>query len=265
MIKLDRGLRRAIKNEARMCILANLPRCVIAAVAYLLPSLCVAMLTAVPADAGLPAIARMLAINFLCEIVLLGPIMLCMQYYFVHVSRGHALPLADLFAPLGEMRQVLRGVRMMLCLMVRMLLLAAIPTVLYEAGSYFLLIWLDGQGVQDVNVLWSALGVLTALYFILMLPVAGRMVSYWMGYAALCDQPETGVWRATREGARLLRGQRKAMIAFTVSFVPWFLGGLFTCGLLACFGMIYLSVALFRLRDRLTGSIPETPPDAQQL
>lgn len=264
-MKLDRDLRRTIKNEAKLCILANLPRCVIAAVAYLLPSLCVAMLTAVPVDAGLPEIVRMLAINFVCEVVLLGPIMLCMQYYFVQASRRRALPLQELFAPLGEVRQVLRGIRMMLCLVVRMLLLAAIPTVLYEAASYFVLSWMGKQGIQDETMILSAIGVLTFVYFLLLLPAAGRLISYWMGYAALYDQPELGVWRATRQTSRMLRGQRRQMIAFAVSFLPWFIGGMFTCGLLACFGMIYLSVSLFRLHDRLAADTDQQAPPEEPM
>lgn len=248
-MKLNAISRRNLKARAKARIFARLPYCILAAAVYIVPAMFVGMLTAVPLDAGLDRILLMLLINAACEILVLGPIMLGVQYFFVQTARGQTPPANVLFAPLGEARELLRGVRMMLCMLVRMFLLVLVPTILYEAASFFLLRWMDAQGVTDPNVFWGALGALVFLYCLLLLPAAGRAASYWMGYALLHDDPGMGVWRATRAGAKLLRGQRRWMVSFVLSFLPWFLGGFLTCGLLSAFGMVYLCVSLYCLYD----------------
>ncbi|MDR3767545.1 MAG: DUF975 family protein [Butyricicoccus sp.] len=261
MIKLDNTLRRTIKAQARLRILSRLPVCVLAAVVYMLPAVFIGVLTSVPMDAGLMRIVRMLLINLVCEVVILGPIMLGIQYTFVQVARGQTPEMQGIFAPLGDVREMFRGMRMMLCMGVRVILLALIPTVLYEAAVYFVLNWMDAQGMNDFNSMMRAVGLLIIVYCLMLLPAVGLGASYWMGYSALHDDPSIGVWRATKEGAKLLRGQRWQMIVFTVSFLPWFIAGLFTCGILSGFGMIYLCVSLYCLRDRLEGrQQPEVPP-----
>lgn len=259
MIKLDNTLRRTIKMEAKMKIFSRLPVCVLAVAVYMLPAVFIGTMTALPLDAGLMRIIRMLLINLVCEIVILGPIMLGTQYCFVGIARGETPEIASLFAPLGSIREIFRGIRMMLCMLVRMLLLVILPTVVYEVALYFVLNMLGDAA--DWNMVMTAIGVLVLVYCLMLLPAAGLGASYWMGYSALRDDPKIGVWRATKEGARLLRGQRREMIAFTASYLPWFIAGLFTCGILSSFGIIYLSVSLYCLRDRLEGrQQPQTPP-----
>ncbi len=72
MIKLDNTLRRTIKMEAKMKIFSRLPVCVLAVAVYMLPAVFIGTMTALPLDAGLMRIIRMLLINLVCEIVILG-------------------------------------------------------------------------------------------------------------------------------------------------------------------------------------------------
>ncbi len=258
-MKLNAAVRREIKAQARACLLSRLPYCILAFAVYLVPTLFVSMLTAVPLDANLGQLMTMLGLGLACEILLLGPIMLGVQYFFVRISRGQTPPLSALFAPLAGARSVWRGIRMTLCLLLRTLLLMFVPTALYEAAMYGLLFWQQGGGLPlgTFVLLWTAV---LLLYSLVMLPILGYLPSYWMGYAVLADDEQTGVWRATGTGPKLLRGQRWQMVAFTLSFLPWFLGGFLTCGLLTVFGAIYLFVSLYGLYDRLSGRQPDTPP-----
>lgn len=257
IVKFDAALRREVKTAAKMRILSQFPLCIAAAAIYLLPALLVGMLTAVPADASLERIIIMYGVSLACEVLLLGGIMLGLQYFLVDMSRGRPSGLAVVFSPLANMRELLRGVRMMLCLMFRMTLLSIIPTAIYLGTLYLSIRWMDQQGAWSDELFASVFAGLIVLYLILLLPIMGRMASYVIGYSLLRDDPEMGAWRATREGNRLLRGQRRAMLVFALSFLPWWLAGFLTCGLSSVFGMVYLCVSLYVLADRLRGI--ETP------
>ena len=251
MLRLDAALRRAVKMEAKARIFAHFPYCIAAAAAYLVPMLLIALLTAVPVDASIGRMLAMFGVSLACEVFLLGPILMGMQYFLVDIARGRPASIATVFLPLGDMRELLRGIRMVLCLMFRMVLLSIVPTALYVGAAYAATAWMDSQGISDMQTIYHVVLLLIGVYFILLLPAIGRMASYLLGYALLRDNPDMGVWRATREGSRLLHGQRRAMLAFVLSFLPWWIGGFFTCGLTMLFGVIYLCVSLFLLGDRL--------------
>ena len=256
-IQLDAGLRREIKLAAKRRILLYLPRCLAAAVIYMLPAVLVGRLTAVSLDQNIAQVVCMNLIGIACEIFLLGPIMMGMQYFFVDTARGRMPGLSVVFSPLAGIRELLCGIRMTLCLVFRMILLWLIPTAIYSGALYGIVRWAQAHGVTDNRTILGMTAAVVLLYLLLLLPTLGRILSYMLGYAFLRDDPEMGVWHATREGSRLLRGQRPAMLAFALSFLPWWIGGIFTCGLTTLFGMIYLSVSLYMLGDRLCGQ--DTP------
>jgi len=247
--RLTPALRREVKAVAKIHILSQLPLCAAAAGAYIIPMVLLSMVTAVPINASLQYMAAMFAASFFCQACLLGPIMLGMQYFFVDVARGHGSGMAVVFSPLGQVQELLRGIRMTFCLAFRMMLLSLIPSAVYLGAAYLSSIWLERQGIMDNQTVMLVLCLLVAAY--LMLPVLAYAVSYQLGYAFLRDDPGIGVWQATAQGSRLLRGQRRASLSFLLSFLPWYVGGLFTCGLTTLFGLIYESVALFILKDRL--------------
>lgn len=259
IVTFDAALRREIKATAKLRIMMRLPLCAAAAAAYLLPALLVAMLTAVPADASLERMLAMFGLSLACEVLLLGAIMMGLQYFLVDISRGQCPAIAVVFSPLGSMREMLRGVRMMLCMMFRMMLMMIIPTAIYMGALYLSIGWMERQGAWDDALFAQILMALVTVYLLLILPTLGRLASYVIGYSLLRDDPNIGVWRATREGSRLLRGHRRAMLAFALSFLPWWFAGFLTCGLSTAFGMIYLCVSLYVLADRLRGmsNLPE--------
>ncbi|MBS6546184.1 MAG: DUF975 family protein [Butyricicoccus pullicaecorum] len=252
-IKLNAGERRKIKAIAKVRIMMRLPLCAAAVAMYMLPAMLIGLMTGVSADANLERMALMFGLGIFCEVVLLGPIMMGMQYFCVAAARGQNTGLSIILSPLSNLRECLRGVRMMLCLMFRMLLLAILPTLLYFGAVYVTSGWIEQQGIEDMQIVMNLLAGLITLYLLLLLPLMGRMAAYVMGYGLLYDNPEMGVWRATREAGRLLRGQRRGMLAFTLSFLPWWVCGFFTCGLTVMFGMVYASVSLHVLGDRLRG------------
>ncbi len=249
--RLTPALRREVKAVAKIHILSQLPLCAAAAGAYIIPMVLLSMVTAVPINASLQYMAAMFAASFFCQACLLGPIMLGMQYFFVDVARGHGSGMAVVFSPLGQVQELLRGIRMTFCLAFRMMLLSLIPSAVYLGAAYLSSIWLERQGIMDNQTVMLVLCLLVAAYLLMMLPVLAYAVSYQLGYAFLRDDPGIGVWQATAQGSRLLRGQRRASLSFLLSFLPWYVGGLFTCGLTTLFGLIYESVALFILKDRL--------------
>ena len=256
-MRLDAGLRREIKLAAKRRILMCLPRCLAAAVIYMLPAVLVGRLTAVSLNQNMAQVVCMNLIGIACEILLLGPIMMGMQYFFVDTARGRMSSLAVVFSPLAGIRELLCGIRMTLCLVFRMILLWLIPTAIYCGALYGIMHLAQTYGITDNRTILGMTAAAILLYLLLLLPTMGRILSYMLGYAFLRDNPEMGVWRATREGSRLLRGQRPAMLAFVLSFLPWWVGGIFTCGLTSLFGTIYLSVSLYMLGDRLRGQ--DTP------
>lgn len=250
-ILLDRALRRAIKAEARARVLASLPYCLMVVATYTLPSLILGIITSVPMEADWTRMLAMFGVSLACEIVILGPITLGAQYAMLGVARGRKNDMAILFSPLGDMRELLRGMRMMLCMVTRVMLLAAAPTALYLGAAFFLSRWVEGGALQNPYMVTAAVSALLFVYVLLLLPLLGRMLSYTMGYAVLYDDPDAGVWRATAESSRLLHGQRRSMTLFALSFLPWFIGGLFTCGVLSAFGSVYMVVSAYMLGDRL--------------
>ena len=252
-MKLDNKSRCMIKNEAKACIFEQLMPCVAAMLVYALPAAAIGTLTAVTLGDDLTQMLQMLAINLACEVIIMGPIMLGVQQFFVGVARHEQQSLWTLFAPLGEIRGLFRGIRMTLCLMVRMILLSLIPTALYEAVSYVAMQQMVQNGAQTLEEMIPVISVLFVMFLILLLPAIGLVASCWMGYAVLKDDPACGVWKATRIGCRMMKGQRKQMIAFVLSFVPWIIGGFFTCGLLSVFGVMYFCTALYRLYDKMRG------------
>ena len=254
IVKFDAALRREVKTAAKLRIFSRFPLCMAAVAVYLLPALLVGMVTAVPVDASLERMAVMFALSVVCEVLLLGAIMLGLQYFLVDVARNRPSGLSVVFSPLASMRELLRGVRMMLCIMFRMTLWSVIPTAVYLGLVYVSVGWME---TASDELFASVFAGLIVLYLLLLLPVMGRMASYVIGYSLLRDDPEMGVWRATREGSRLLRGQRRAMLAFALSFLPWWFAGFLTCGLSTVFGMAYLCVSVYILADRLRGI--ETP------
>lgn len=249
--RLTPALRREAKAVAKIHILSQLPLCTAAAGAYIIPMVLLSMVTAVPINANLSYMAMMFAISFLCQACLLGPIMLGMQYFFVDVARGHSSSIAVVFSPLGQVRELLRGIRMTFCLAFRMILLSLVPSAIYLGAAYLSSMWLESQGIDDYQIVMLTLCLLVIAYMLMLLPALSYVVSYQLGYVFLRDNPDIGVWQATAQGSRLLRGQRRASLSFLLSFLPWYLGGLFTCGLTILFGLIYESVALFILKDRL--------------
>ena len=148
---------------------------------------------------------------------------------------------------------------MMLCLAARAVLFALIPTVLYEGVLFLLRDWINGLSLEQAYLVMLAA---VSLYSLLLIPIAGRMASCWMGFAFLQQDDTCGVWRATGKGMALMRGQRRQMIAFALSFVPWFIGGLFTLGILTAFGMMYLWVSLYLLFDRMQAQPKQQTNDA---
>lgn len=250
-ITLDNALRREVKAAAKARVFARLPYCAAIIAAYVLPTMILGMITSVPLDAGWQRMLSMFGVSIVCEILILGPIMLGVQYALLGVARDQPQSLGIVFSPLGDMRELLRGMRMMLCMVTRLMLLITVPTGIYLGSAYVFSRWIDDNGIDNPQLVITAVLVLLAVYSVLLLPVFGRMLSYTLGYAVLHDHPEMGVWRATAEGSRLMRGQRRGMIVFMLSFVPWFVGGLLTCGILSMYGSAYMSVSLFTLGDRL--------------
>lgn len=259
-LRLDAALRRELKQAAKARVLPRLPLCAAAILAYVLPALLISFITAVPLDASPARMLAMSAATYACVIVLLGPVMLGMQYFFVETARGRAAGINAVFAPLGELREALRGIRMMLCLLLRTLLLGLVPTALYVALTAGALLYLDANSVTDPETISGVVAALVFVYIVLLLPIAGRCASYVLGYGLLHDDPNCGVWRATREGSRLLRGNRRGMLSFVLSFAPWYLAAFLTCGVTAIFGSLYLLTALHLLGDRLR--TPSEPPAA---
>ena len=137
-IKLNAGERRKIKAIAKVRIMMRLPLCAAAVAMYMLPAMLIGLMTGVSADANLERMALMFGLGIFCEVVLLGPIMMGMQYFCVAAARGQNTGLSIILSPLSNLRECLRGVRMMLCLMFRMLLLAILPTLLYFGAVYVL-------------------------------------------------------------------------------------------------------------------------------
>lgn len=250
-ITLDKTLRREIKTAAKMQVFARLPYCIAIMLIYALPALILGLITAVPMDASWPLMLAMFGVSMLCEILILGPIMLGVQYALIGVARNEPQNLGIVFSPLGSMRELLRGMRMMLCMVVRFMLLAAVPTGLYLGAAHAISRWTELRGIDSPETAMFALVLLLLFYSLMLLPLTGRMLSYSLGYALLHDNPDMGVWRATAEAARLLRGQRRGMTLFALSFMPWFIGGMFTCGVLFMFGSVYMNVSAFMLLGRL--------------
>lgn len=247
-----------------MRILASLSFCAMVMLVYALPAVMLGMIVPLSPDAAWQEILTAFGISLAGEALILGPLMLGMQYALLAVARQTPRTIGMVFAPLADVQQLLRGIRMVLCMMARAFLLAAVPTALYIGEAYAFSRWAGAQGEISLEVLLGVIAVLLTLYCILLLPAAGRMLSYHIGYAVLYDNPDMGVWRATAEGSRLLRGQRAEMIKFALSFAPWMIGGLFTLGLLSLYGMIYMNVSVYILGDRLREAQQEIAPAAGQ-
>lgn len=257
------SLRRQAKVEARARLLERMPQCLLAMLIYLLPLMALSVITSPGENDSEYRILALTALSVVGEIVLFGPLSYGLMRFLLARSRGGDAGLPTLFAPYGDLRAAWRGVRMVLCLLMRTFLWMLLPTALYLGGVYLTSPYFD---LSAPETFYTYLFVATGLFMLLCLPAYAKAARYLAGCVVLCDDADIGVWRATKIAAQRFRGQFGEMVRLVVSFIPWVLLSLISYGAAMLVGGPYFIMTVFRMYDRLCAPqhAPEEPSAPEQ-
>lgn len=259
------GLRMQAKLEARVRLKKRIFPCILATLTYVLPMMALGVITTPNLDDTPQRILLLSAVSIAGEVILFGPLVFGLMRFFLHCSRDETVGFSVLFAPYASVKELLRGIRMLLCLIFRTMLWLLIPATLYVGGAYLIARYAD---LSTLEAYYGYFMTVTGLFLLLCLPVYAKMTAYLSGYVTMCDHPEVGAWQATKIGAACFRGRFADLVLLCLSLVPWLFLGMFTYGVGTLIGIPYFLITLFRMVDRLqqaqdsndSGPAPEESP-----
>lgn len=166
-------------------------------------------------------------------LVISGPLSFGLMRFYLGLQRGEEPGVSTIFKPFTSLRTAWAGIKMEFCLAFRALLWTIAPTVVYIALAVSIAISAAMRG--DVNAVQMTLTILNVLYFIALIPIEIKLMTYNAGWVILCDDEMHSVWDATREASAAFKGQFGKLFLFVLSFIGWYI--LF-------FGVTYLCVGL---------------------
>lgn len=259
------ALRKRAKQRALLNILRRPSAVMLASLCWSTPSVLLNILlnfAPVPQE----RFALWYAALTILDLLISAPLFYGMTHYLLRISRGELPGITEMFAPLDSFGLIWRAIRMDLAVKLRALLWVGIPV------GIPLFFWLrsDPQASPlnwGIAIALIVLGVVTGM----------KATTYYAGYVFAHDDPEMGVWRATREGGRLFRGHLLGLFGFALSFLPWlivmtvilfipFLTLAFTLLIsVLTFLMSYVVTAFFAYADELRGlGQPKDEPPVQE-
>lgn len=172
-------------------------------------------------------------------ILISGPLTLGIMRFYLALQRGEEPGVSTLFKPFTSLRALWAGIKMEFCLTFRSALWMIGPTVVYMILAVSMALSMAMRG--SAGNVSGVMTVLNILYFIALIPIEIKVMTYSAGWVLVCDDETRGVWDATREASAAFKGQFGKLFVFLLSFVGWYIllmGVIYLCGGLGAAGLI---------------------------
>ncbi len=131
----------------------------------------------------------------------------------------------------------------------------------YVLRELYVLLWAMFWSIPASVVLslsMMVLGIELSEYGLILLTLSYMLVAvvvlsyrYWPMYFILMDRPELSARQALKLSAAMTRGHRWQQFLLDLSFLPWILLGLLTCGILLIWKLSYIKVTHAEAYERL--------------
>nr|WP_297274366.1 DUF975 family protein [uncultured Agathobaculum sp.] len=244
-------MRKDIKRTCKRRVMDNLGRCIGINFLYMVPFMLLgvmlylsmvgrvfAMAMAGYTDEYMLSMAMTQSMNTVWLVVFLmivisGPLTLGMMHFYLALQRGEEPGVSMLFKPFTSLRSIWTGIKMEFCLAFRSLLWMIGPTVVYMALGFSVAFGAAMRGNE--GSVSTILTILNILYFIALIPIEVKVMTYNAGWVIVCGDETHSVWDATRTASAAFKGQMMKLFVFVLSFIGWYI---------LLFGIIYLCSGL---------------------
>nr|WP_297171333.1 DUF975 family protein [uncultured Agathobaculum sp.] len=235
--QFDAQTRRQVKKECRAHVWNNLGRCIGIQVLYTVPYLLLAVIMIVTVSGGVFALLLAgytdqyllsravsaglngLWIVLMIMLVITGPLQYGLMRFYIGLQRGEEPGISTLFQAFTSLRALWTGIKMVFCIFLRSFLWMIVPTVIF----IFVLLSVMMQSMVTFQMPSDGLIIgIVAVYVLAVLLIGVKLLAYEAGWVVLYDQPNSGVWSATAQGARAFRGQYGRLLWFVLTFAGWY-------------------------------------------
>ena len=231
--------RKEIKRACKGRVMNNLGRCIGINFLYMVPfallllmlylsmfGRVLAMAMAGYTDEYMLAMALTRGMNTVWVVVFLmivisGPLTFGLMRFYLALQRGEEPGVSTLFKPFTSLRSLWTGIKMEFCLTFRSFLWLIGPTVVYMVLVFSIAFSAAMSG--SVGNVSGVMTILNILYFIALIPIEVKVMTYSAGWVILCDDETHGVWDATREASAAFKGQWGKLFVLLLTFVGWYI------------------------------------------
>lgn len=249
--------RKEIKRACKGRVMNNLGRCIGINFLYMVPfallllmlylsmfGRVLAMAMAGYSDEYMLAMALTRGMNTVWVVVFLmivisGPLTFGLMRFYLALQRGEEPGVSTLFKPFTSLRSLWTGIKMEFCLTFRSFLWMIGPTVVYMVLVFSIAFSAAMSG--SVGNVSGVMTILNILYFIALIPIEVKVMTYSAGWVILCDDETHGVWDATREASAAFKGQWGKLFVLLLTFVGWYIllmGVIYLCSGLGVAGLV---------------------------
>ena len=172
-------------------------------------------------------------------IVISGPLTFGLMRFYLALQRGEEPGVSTLFKPFTSLRSLWTGIKMEFCLTFRSFLWMIGPTVVYMVLVFSIAFSAAMSG--SVGNVSGVMTILNILYFIALIPIEVKVMTYSAGWVILCDDETHSVWDATREASAAFKGQWGKLFVLLLTFVSWYIllmGVIYLCSGLGVAGLV---------------------------
>lgn len=166
-------------------------------------------------------------------LVISGPLSFGLMRFYLGVQRGEEPGVSTLFRPFTSLRTAWAGIKMVFCLAFRAFLWTIVPTLVYLVLAVAVAVSAAMRG--NIAAMPAPLIVLNVLYWIALIPIEIKLMTYNAAWVLLCEDETRSVWDATRDASAAFKGQLGKLFVFVLSFIGWYI---------LLFGVTYLCIGL---------------------
>ncbi|WP_034972077.1 DUF975 family protein [Agathobaculum desmolans] len=229
-------VRKELKKNSKNIVVSHLGRCIGIQFLYTVPYLLLTLLLYVAlfggvfslmlsgvTDERLLTMALLNGMNGMWLVLLLmllisGPLTYGMMRFYIGLHRGKEPGATVLFTPFASLRSAWTGIKMSFCLFFRGLLWLIGPTFVYFLLAVAIPVGMMASGYFPSN---GSMMLLNIAFFIVVLLIDVKLMSYNAGWVLLYDNEEYGAWAATRDAAAAFKGHFWDLLVFVLSFFGW--------------------------------------------
>lgn len=249
MINFDAQMRKAIKAEQKRHVTDNFRKCVDA---YLLYGIVVVLLYFITMGMTLISVMpsmlstsltlqfeavaqfyRGIFLYIILMIIIGSPLAYGLQSFLIKLTHNQNPSPTEVFYPFHSLTSIWRSIRIYCALLVRSLQWYLPVFVIFCVPATTLAAVAMSDSVSSSNPLNTVLMIACNLFLIIVsVLLAVRVMCYSAAYVIMQEDETIGAWSATQISNSICKGHFKALLAYTLSFLPWLLVYFCICAVL---------------------------------